>query len=76
MDIKINQMDYEHLEPEAIAKRLLAVTALSSSDADLLASNQAGRKKAVEILKAHDRTQQRQDRISRNREILRASVLG
>jgi hypothetical protein len=76
MDIQINQTDYGRLGAKAIAERLLIATSLSSSDADLLVSDEAGRQKAIEILEAHDRTQKRRDRINRNREILRSVTLG
>lgn len=76
MDGQIRQIDYGRLDTKAIAERLLAVTTLSSSDADLLVSDKAGLQKAVEILEAHERTRRRQDRISLNRERLRAAALG
>jgi hypothetical protein len=75
-EIVHTQTDYTRLDAKAMTRRLLIATSLSSSDAEILVSDAAGREKAVEILVAHDRTRQRQDRISRNREILRASALG
>lgn len=68
---------YDTMSPEELARNLVRAASLDYDSALELVQFKdvsRGRDKAIEILEAHDRNQQRQDELTRSRARLRQAV--